>query len=104
MALTDLLWNGPRRARGTPRLLFAHGAGAPMDSLFMNEVANQLSELGIAVARFEFPYMQRRRVLGMRSPPDRAPVLLECYRQVVSQLGAADRLVIGGKSLGGRMA
>jgi predicted alpha/beta-hydrolase family hydrolase len=101
MAKLKLLRNGPSDG---PRLLLAHGAGAGMDSAFMNEVAAGLAKRGLAVARFEFPYMQRRRATGVNAPPDRAPVLLECFRQAVLQLGAAEELVIGGKSMGGRMA
>jgi predicted alpha/beta-hydrolase family hydrolase len=101
MTKLKLLRDGPKQG---PRLLLAHGAGAGMDSDFMTEVAAGLGELGLAVARFEFPYMQRRRKTGVHAPPDRPPVLLECFRQAVLQLGAAEELVIGGKSMGGRMA
>ena len=101
MTKLKLLRDGPSRG---PRLVLAHGAGAGMDSAFMSEVAVGLGALGLAVARFEFPYMQRRRKSGVHAPPDRAPVLLECWRQAVLQLGAAEELVIGGKSMGGRMA
>jgi predicted alpha/beta-hydrolase family hydrolase len=97
----DLAWDG--RKRGAPRLLLAHGAGAGMHSPFLQRFAPDLAELGIAVARFEFPYMMRRRG-GKRSPPDRAPVLLEHFREAVAQLGATKSLVIGGKSMGGRIA
>ncbi|MET0384587.1 MAG: alpha/beta family hydrolase [Polyangiales bacterium] len=100
--MIKLAWNGPKR--GAPRVLLAHGAGTGMDSPFMREVAAGLAAHDIGVARFEFPYMQRRRKSGKRSPPDRAPVLLESFRSAVAQLGAADELVIGGKSMGGRMA
>lgn len=55
------------------------------------------------MARFEFPYMRKRRIDGTRRPPDRAPVLLETWRAVIATLGPG-RLVIGGKSLGGRIA
>ena len=85
-------------------LLLAHGAGAPMDSDFMNTMADLLREQGIAVVRFEFPYMKRRRETGRKSPPDRAPVLLECFREQLDALDRPERILIGGKSLGGRMA
>ncbi|MGB1221609.1 MAG: alpha/beta family hydrolase, partial [Alcanivoracaceae bacterium] len=48
------------------RLLLAHGAGAPMDSDFMNAISDLLAEQGIAVRRFEFPYMQKRREDGRK--------------------------------------
>ena len=82
----------------------AHGAGAPMDSPFMNEVAEGLAGRGLRVVRFEFPYMARRRTEGRRAPPDRAPLLLETWWEAIAACGPAGRLVIGGKSMGGRMA
>ncbi|MDJ0948284.1 MAG: dienelactone hydrolase family protein [Alphaproteobacteria bacterium] len=96
-----LVFDGPGDAPVTVAL--AHGAGAPMDSDWMDAVATVLAARGLRVARFEFPYMARRRADGKRRPPDRQPVLLDCWRAVVAALGA-DRLVIGGKSMGGRMA
>lgn len=85
-------------------LVLAHGAGAPMDSDFMNTMAALLCERGLAVVRFEFPYMARRRDSGVKAPPDRAPVLLESFREQLLSVGEPENLFIGGKSLGGRMA
>jgi predicted alpha/beta-hydrolase family hydrolase len=99
--MSELRVDGP--SDSPLRLLLAHGAGAGMDSDFMRETAAGLAARGVWVARFEFPYMERRRH-GRRSLPDRAPILLDAYRRVVAQLGAAESLVIGGKSMGGRMA
>lgn len=102
---SKLLWDGPKRTAA--RVLLAHGAGAGMDSPFMTMVAHELGERGLSVARFEFPYMQRRRQQGVRSAPDRAPVLLEAFRSAAQELVGTDglhTLVIGGKSMGGRMA
>lgn len=96
------LIDGPGDAAWTVAL--AHGAGAPMDSPFMEQVAAGLAAHGIRVVRFEFPYMARRRSEGTKAPPDRAPVLLESWRSVIDACGPAERLVIGGKSMGGRMA
>jgi hypothetical protein len=99
-----LISNGPENA---DRLfVFAHGAGAPMDSAFMEAGATGLAELGNRVLRFEFPYMQRRRNEGTRRPPDRQPVLLEYFIDTLTSLDRppASRLFIGGKSMGGRMA
>ena len=98
-----ILFDGPEHAATI--LILAHGAGAPMDSPFMNAIAAQIAAAGIRVARFEFPYMQRRRALGKKGGPDRQPVLLDAYRTVVETLrGRAAQLYIGGKSMGGRMA
>ena len=83
--------------------IFAHGAGAGMDHEFMQSVAKGLAFKGIRVIRFNFPYMIKRAEDGKRRPPDRAPKLLQAYQEVIEQVDA-DKLVIGGKSMGGRMA
>jgi predicted alpha/beta-hydrolase family hydrolase len=64
-----MLVDGPANARVT--LALAHGAGAPMDSPFMEAVAQQLASAGLRVVRFEFPYMAERRTAGTKRPPDR---------------------------------
>lgn len=87
------------------RYLFAHGAGAPMDSSFMAETAAAIAQRGVEVVRFEFPYMAARRSEGKRRPPDQAEKLLMCWDELIGRY-AGDRLplFIGGKSMGGRMA
>lgn len=85
-------------------IVLAHGAGAPMDSDFMNDMAQGLAQRGSRVVRFEFPYMRARREQNKRGGPDRQPELLSTYREVIAQLGDPRALVIGGKSMGGRMA
>lgn len=101
-ASPDFRFDGPPGAALT--LVLAHGAGSGMDSPFMNAMAGALAACGWRVARFEFPYMARRRREGSRRPPDRAPVLEDAYRAAIAALGAPERLVIGGKSMGGRIA
>jgi len=87
-----------------PIFVFAHGAGAPMDSPFMNEVSAGLTARGIRVVRFEFPYMARRRVGEKSGAPDRPAVLEACFRERVLAEGEPSQTFIGGKSLGGRIA
>jgi len=99
--MPDLLIDGPAGAAVTVAL--AHGAGAAMDSAFMAFFAAGLATAGHRVVRFEFPYMAARRRDGRQRPPDRTDVLTDCWRGVIAELGAG-RLVIGGKSLGGRIA
>ena len=94
-----MIWNGPAKAGLT--VVLAHGAGAPMDTPFMTFFAEGLAENGFRVGRFEFPYMAARRG-GKRKPPDREPVLLDTWRDAIS--GVKAPVVIGGKSMGGRMA
>ena len=86
--------------------IFAHGAGAPMDSDFMRSMTALLTAKGVRVIRFEFPYMSERRESGKRRPPNRQPELLECFGQVVELVSKhfTEPLFIGGKSMGGRMA
>lgn len=99
----EFLESGNPRARRT--LILAHGSGAPMDSPFMATLAAAIAAAGVRVLRFEFPYMAARRAGGSKRPPDRAPVLLDAWREAVAASGVRpERLVIGGKSLGGRIA
>lgn len=91
-------------ANAATTVVLAHGAGAPMDTPFMDAFAQGLAAAGLCVVRFEFPFMRARRSEGKRKPPDRAPVLLEAWRSVIAALGDPGTLVIGGKSMGGRMA
>jgi predicted alpha/beta-hydrolase family hydrolase len=97
-----MLRNGPKDARA--RVVLAHGAGAAMDSPFMNALAEGLAAEGLSVVRFEFPYMAERREHGGRRAPDRQPLLTQTFRNVIAELGSSDQLVIGGKSMGGRIA
>jgi hypothetical protein len=70
----------------------------------MIEFSKAIAAQGVRVVRFEFPYMAARRVDGKKRGPDRQPVLLEACAAAIDGLGPARRLVIGGKSMGGRMA
>jgi hypothetical protein len=103
--MVELISSGPA---GAPvRVLFAHGAGAPMTSPFLESLAELLAARGIAMSRFEFAYMSARRK-GGRKPPPRAELLIPEYEAAVAEVRASldpgQRLVIGGKSLGGRVA
>lgn len=89
---------------GRPLLLLAHGAGAAMDSPWMDDLTSHLLAFGLRVGRFEFPYMAQRRFGGPHRPPDRAPTLLDCWRRAIEAAGGPAGLAIGGKSMGGRMA
>lgn len=96
------LRNGNPKA--ATRLILAHGAGAPMDSDFMTTLADLIAGDDLEVVRFEFPYMAQRREDGKKRPPNPAPKLLAHWRQVITDLDEVERLFIGGKSMGGRMA
>lgn len=88
----------------SPKLVLAHGAGAPMDSEFMNAIAERMGDAGVEVVRFEFDYMAKRREDGTRRPPDRMPKLVARFEDVIAEAGPPSELVIGGKSMGGRIA
>ena len=95
-----VLSNGPEDANLT--LVFAHGAGAGMDTLFMDTIAQGIAAKGFRVIRFEFPYMQKARERGKKYPPNSASILEKHYLSVLE--GVNTPFVIGGKSMGGRIA
>ena len=87
-----------------PVLVLAHGAGAGQRSAFMVGMAAALAARSVTVITFDFPYMQ-----AGRRAPDRQPVLEAAWRAVVHAMAAAEdappgHVVIGGKSMGGRIA
>ncbi len=99
---TQFLFDGPEDARVT--ILLAHGAGAPMDSASMNATTKVLAAAEFRVARFEFAYMAARRT-GERKPPPKAETVIPQYIAAIDDLGPTDGpLIIGGKSMGGRVA
>jgi uncharacterized protein len=96
-------YQGPKR--GADRaVLLAHGAGADMNAAALTVVADALADARIPSLRFDFPY----RKAGKRAP-DRPPILLAAVREAVDDLALRsklppDRLVLGGRSMGGRIA
>ncbi len=98
------LINKPKKKETDLTLLFAHGAGAPMDSEFMETIASHIAGQGVTVVRFEFPYMAERRESGKKRPPDRMPKLMDCFELVVEEWGGPAKCVGSGKSMGGRVA
>jgi predicted alpha/beta-hydrolase family hydrolase len=98
----NFLHTGPADAPAV--LLLAHGAGAPMDSRFMNDFASRMAERDIRTSRFEFAYMAARRTGEGRKPPRKAERVMDEYRAAATALSATRPLFIGGKSMGGRVA
>jgi uncharacterized protein len=97
MELTTYLTASPKAA-----LVLAHGAGAGQTSPFMIRFARGMALRGISAATFDFPYITARRKV-----PDRAPVLEQGWREALDAAKAEFAglpLVIGGKSMGGRLA
>ncbi|MGH2730038.1 MAG: alpha/beta hydrolase family protein [Actinomycetota bacterium] len=94
----SLTFDGPP----TPDVLvvLAHGAGGDMRGEFMEFFASELSDEQIGVCRFNFAYSEQGR-----KSPDRQDVLKDTYRAVVDHVRTPNRkLVLGGKSMGGRIA
>ncbi|QOL82536.1 alpha/beta family hydrolase [Pseudooceanicola spongiae] len=89
---------------GRPTILLAHGAGAGMDTPFMDTISEGLATRGLRVARFEFSYMAARRTGGAKRPPPKVSLLEEEYRAAIDALPCDGPLIIGGKSMGGRVA
>ncbi len=78
----------------------APGAGSNLDDAFGAFCARRLADEGIEAWRFQFPYMQAKR-----GGPDRSPVLEATWRAVLREALTGDsRVVIGGRSMGGRIA
>ena len=103
-ATTALVYAAAGDARSGATLILGHGAGAGQRSTFMVDFADALSDLGLDVVTFNFPYIEQRRKI-----PDRGPVLEACYRDVIAAVRtgveSAQRLLcVGGKSMGGRIA
>ena len=83
-------------------LVLAHGAGSPMDSDWLNNITNKLELNNIEVIRFEFPYMENRRRIGKKSPPDKLSILINKFNNIVNSINKP--VFIAGKSMGGRIA
>ena len=104
MKFDNILINGPKEAKNI--LLLAHGAGAPMDSIFMNTISDGLNNNGIITFRFEFPYMEKRRS-GKNTFPDKLDILCDFYKKIYFNIKKANpdkNIWLGGKSMGGRVA
>ena len=103
-AVTALLYPAAKKNDAGVTLLLGHGAGANQTSGFMRMYANGLAARGLDVMTFNFIYMEQGR-----SVPDQKPKLEACFRAMI-QTALKHRklknnsLVVGGKSMGGRIA
>lgn len=83
-------------------IILAHGAGQGMNSPFMKYFGDELTRRGLLTVTFNFEYIEAKKRM-----PDPQPKLQARYRKIVSEVWAEHkprRLVIGGKSMGGRVA
>ncbi|MBU2580420.1 MAG: dienelactone hydrolase family protein [Alphaproteobacteria bacterium] len=89
-------------------LILTHGASQPMTSRFFETLVPMLLSRGISVSRFEFAYMRQIRETGKRRPPPKIetmfPELVEAVDEIRARIGTNAKLLIGGKSMGGRIA
>jgi len=96
------LWR--RAAKPRWAMALAHGAGAGMRHSFMEALAAELAEQGIATLRYQFPYMDSSS--GKRGRPDSPRVLTATVAAALrktAELSGGAPLLAGGKSMGGRM-
>lgn len=98
---TDFMINKPEMP--VARLLLAHGAGAPMTSDYLQQLATLLAAQRIEVWRFNFAYMAKT-VAGQKQPPSKVATLLQEMASIIIQLPSDLPMFIGGKSMGGRVA
>ena len=101
---TGLVYPAEADRRLTATLVLAHGAGAGHASKFMVNFADALAARGVDVVTFNFLYTEQKRKV-----PDRPDVLEACYRAVIDAACihpalAGNKVFIGGKSMGGRIA
>jgi predicted alpha/beta-hydrolase family hydrolase len=103
-SVTALLYPAAKRERLQVTLVLGHGAGANQLSAFMVMAAGGLAARGFDVLTFNFLYMEQQRHV-----PDPKARLESCYQAVIKTAVThrklkKNRLVIGGKSMGGRIA
>jgi uncharacterized protein len=103
-SVTALLYPAAKKIRAGLTALLGHGAGANQLSGFMRMFARGLAARGLDVMTFNFIYMEQGR-----SVPDQKPKLESCFRAVIESISKHrklknNRLVVGGKSMGGRIA
>ncbi len=103
-SVTARLYPAAKTQRAGVSLILGHGAGANQLSGFMRLFAAGLAERGLDVVTFNFLYTEQGRKI-----PDPAPRLESCYRAVIDAVVKhkkleGNRLLIGGKSMGGRIA
>jgi len=99
-----MLWLENQVPEPWATLVFAHGAGAPMDHPSMEGLSVAFQALGVRMLRFEFAYMARRRDEGVKAGPDRLPKLQARFREALAEAKVGGPLFLGGRSMGGRVA
>ncbi len=108
ITIKEFMVNSPQRdAKGI--LLLAHGAAKGMASPFMEAMAKGLIKSGLRIVRFHFPYMEEMLRSGTKLPPNGGKMLRKCYSELITHCIEHEnvpghKIVIGGKSMGARVA
>ncbi len=89
--------------------LLAHGAGKGMANPFMESIARGVINAGVRVVRFHFPYMEEMLRTGQKRPPNGGKILRQCFSELIVHCIERERcpskyIILGGKSMGGRIA
>lgn len=90
-----------RPTKASSLLVLAHGAGAGMRHIFLESLAAELADAGVATFRYQFPYMEQRRKAPDR--PDKLTATVKTAVSAAAQAMPSIPLFAGGKSMGGRM-
>jgi uncharacterized protein len=103
-SVTAMLYSAPKKNRAGVTVVLGHGAGANQTSAFMRLFASGLAARGLDAMTFNFLYSEKGR-----GAPDPKPKLESCYRAIIESAAKhrklrGNHLVIGGKSMGGRIA
>src|SRR6201997_111610 len=91
-----------RPAKARSLLTLAHGAGAGMAHPFLEKLARELAEVGVATFRYQFPYMEQRR--RVPDSPAVASATVASAVQAAAEAAPGLPVLAGGKSFGGRMS
>ena len=97
--ITGLL-SSPDESSTGAHFIYAPGAGSNLDDPFGQHLSQRLPDSGVALVRFQFPYMEDKK-----RRPDAPRILEETWGQVINRVRPdAANLIIGGRSMGGRIA
>jgi predicted alpha/beta-hydrolase family hydrolase len=103
-SVTAMLYPAAKKDRAGITVVLGHGAGADQLSGFMRMVAAGLAARGLDALTFNFVYKEKGK-----SVPDPKAKLEACYQAIIEAAIAnkklkGNKVVIGGKSMGGRIA
>ncbi|MFT5131915.1 MAG: putative alpha/beta-hydrolase family hydrolase [Gammaproteobacteria bacterium] len=108
IAIKEFCVNSPKT---DPKGIFlmAHGAGKGMASPFLEAIANGVVDAGVRVVRFHFPYMEDMLRTGIQKKPNGGRILRQTFAELIEhcvehEKMSRNKIIIGGKSMGARVA